>query len=433
MHVKSARILLASLLLCGCGEDDAATPETVQDAGAQTTGTDDVSEGADADDVPTPSTDGCAALQTQCVTLQQGCVGAVEGIEAHCALCPVGMYPSAALAQCETLPGTPLTHRFEDLVIPSGGEESSLCLSWFLNNPEEIWVNTVEFENAGWFHHSNWFFVPQGTMGYSPDESWYGCGGEGFDENAAAVVGGVVFAQSTQIAYEVQYLPTGTAIRIPPYSRIIGAVHLLNYGAEAQTTHAQMTLHTMKKAEVETPLTPFRLTYSALTLPPKMESEFTGECDLREDYSDLTGKDLDISLYYALPHFHGLGTSFSLEVLGGEKDGDVIFEQSGFGLDPYGRTFAEPIDLTGAHGIRFSCGYFNPREESVGWGIGDQEMCVMLGFVSGEMAFSAVVSEGTVLTDMDSATPETVVQNAGPCSILSFPFDPNKGGGLPLE
>jgi hypothetical protein len=37
-----------------------------------------------------------------------------------------------------------------------------------------------------------------------------------------------LFALSTQSHEETQQLPEGSAIRIPPYSRIIGASHLLN-------------------------------------------------------------------------------------------------------------------------------------------------------------------------------------------------------------
>src|SRR5205807_9881722 len=41
---------------------------------------------------------------------------------------------------------------------------------------------------------------------------------------------------------------------------------------------------------------------------------------------------------------------------------------------------ALPIYLAGADGLRFGCEFENPRDASVHWGFGDQEMCEYLGF-----------------------------------------------------
>ncbi|MFB6375396.1 MAG: hypothetical protein ABEN55_20280, partial [Bradymonadaceae bacterium] len=64
-----------------------------------------------------------------------------------------------------------------------------------------------------------------------------------------------------------------------------------------------------------------------------------------------------------------------------------------------------------------------PRDETVGWGIGDQEMCVMLGFADSDAVLDAAVNNGNKVVE----TRDGIVYNRGPCSVLSFPKNDNQG------
>jgi len=59
-----------------------------------------------------------------------------------------------------------------------------------------------------------------------------------------------------------------------------------------------------------------------------------------------------------------------------------LIEHIGYDGQPDGKTFDPPIDVAaaGASGLSLTCAFDNPRDVAVCWGIGDQEMCVMLGF-----------------------------------------------------
>lgn len=384
---------------------------------------------------PSPSVVGCQAIAGQCRTAQQGCIGAVDGVDAHCSLCPSGHGPQGELAQCAQLAGEARVLQFHDITLQPGEELDGVCQSVILNNETELWVNAVEFESEGAYHHSNWFFVPEGKVDYPPG-LWMDCYNSGFHEVEAALKGGVLYAQSTQVSRELQAFPAGAAVRIPPYSRVIGATHVLNFLAEERTTSSVLRLYTIDPADVAVKLTPFRLNYGALEIPAQSKSDFSGTCDIDERFQTLLGEPLDLQLYYALPHFHVLGSSFRLEISGGERDGELIFEQDGYGADPFGRVFDPPIDLTGAKGVRFTCGYTNPRDTSVGYGIGDQEMCVMLGFAASPLAFDAGVNENTAVNPLaggDVSSEGATVHNEGPCLVQAFPFDQQKDGGLAPE
>src|SRR5690349_10921120 len=110
------------------------------------------------------------------------------------------------------------------ITIGAGVEEEDTCQSWTLNNPTELWVSGISQHNDGGYHHANWFFVPDDQFDV-PDGTW-SCNEHGFAELQAAILGGYLFALSTQSHDEAQELSEGDAIRIPPYSRVIGASHL---------------------------------------------------------------------------------------------------------------------------------------------------------------------------------------------------------------
>ena len=327
-------------------------------------------------------------------------------------------------------PRTQWSHQFDTITLEAGKEHNGWCQSWILNNEEELWVNAVELVTGGGYHHSNWFFVPEGELDYPPG-LWKNCYNKGFHEIDAAVAGGVLFAQSTQVDTERQEFPAGVAVRIPPYSRIIGATHLLNVMPEPLETELHMHLWTIEADAVSVPLTPFRLSYLDLDIPAQSKADFTGECEIRTSYEAIAGEPYDMELYWVLPHYHSRGDGFELTHLGGDKDGESIFEVGEFSTEPFGVVFDPPISLSGSDGLRFTCRYDNELEKPIHWGIGIHEMCVMLGFARSKLAFDISVLE----TDVSEAPaqPTEAIQNSGPCVVFGFPFDQEKAGGQPTE
>ncbi|HVV87857.1 MAG TPA: hypothetical protein VHE35_32680 [Kofleriaceae bacterium] len=314
------------------------------------------------------------------------------------------------------------------LTIPAGHEDEDTCQSWTLNNPTELWINGVTERNDGAYHHANWFFVPD-DMFALPDGTW-SCSDNNFSELNAAVIGGYLFALSTQSASEDQELPTGSAIRIPPYSRIIGSSHLLNASGDDITTTMHLQLHTIPPAEVKAKMAPARIQYHDLSLDPMAKSSFTTECLFDQAYQTQLGRPMQYELHYALSHYHGLGAYARLEIAGGPHDGQLLMEHDGFG-ENFGVAFEPPIDLAalGARGVRFTCGFDNPRQVPVGWGIGDQEMCVIALQAKTDLAWDGDVKAGTGTRVGPDQTGE--VKYNGPCDLLAFPWDFDKPGGPP--
>jgi hypothetical protein len=359
--------------------------------------------------VPTGPT--CADLASQCIANQQGCVESAAG--AQCEACAAGSY-AGSTGTCAPLPGTPLAHDFPIVSSSPGQEQLGECRSWTLDNDAEIWVNAVELAQDEHSHHSNWTHVPEDQFD-GPDGVWK-CGARAYDFYVAVGKGGLLYSQSTQAAHEVQKFPDHTAIRIPPHSRIISDIHILNTSAEAVAGHASLTLFQLAPEEVKVKLTSFHVEYDALDIAPHAVSRFTGDCSVAADVAKVTGAPFAPKVHYLLPHTHTLATGFTVEILGGPSDGQSLLDLGAYNGEAHGRAFDPPVDMSGSDGLRFACQYTNPRGASVGWGFGDQEMCELFGFSDSPVFFQSRVNKTTA-----TGTDGPVQLSSGPCTTEVFP------------
>jgi hypothetical protein len=365
---------------------------------------------------PTAKPSACDLLA--CGASQKICVD--DGAGARCEACATGQYVGDS-GKCEAIQGTQTSYQFAEFTVQAGEEIKGLCQSVTLNNATEIWVNAVELEQDEWSHHSNWTFVPSDRF-EGPDGVWK-CGDRDYDQVTAALAGGVLYAQSTQAVREVQKFPDGVAVRIPPYSRIIGDVHLLNASGSAATGSIKLNIYSIPKEQVAHKLVPFHLDYYGLAIPPHAKSRFVGECTLTDKFA-AAGEMFNPQVYFILPHTHAMAAGFFLEILGGPRDGETIIQLPAYDGEAHGRVYQKPIDMTGAEGYRFGCEYHSQRDTTVKWGFGDQEMCELLGFAEANVAHeSRITAAEEVGADGD------VRIFSAPCTTIAFKWDHEKPGG----
>ena len=274
------------------------------------------------------------------------------------------------------------TYHFGPYALAAGQERDTQCVSVTLDNEQPMFVNEVSLTTGPGFHHSNWFWVPEGSYP-GPDGIWR-CSERGFDEPLAAAVGGVLFAQSTQAAAETQAFPAGVAIPIPPRSKIVAGVHMLNASDQPISTELDLAVTSIARADMHTQLAGLSFTNQALELPPGRTSSFTVDCDFDDIHRRQLLRAPDFNLYYVLPHYHDLGLGIDLIATGPGGDVTVVSTESAVG-EPLGQRLSPAFSMRGHTGLRFTCHFDNPRAEVVRWGNGDQEMCVMLAFTDSEM------------------------------------------------
>ena len=289
------------------------------------------------------------------------------------------------------------------------GDNIYTCQSWTLDNDEELWVNAVHMTTQGGFHHANLLFVPEDRFD-GPDGTWP-CSEREYGEVAAGVAGGVFFAMSTQATEDDQAFPPGAAYRIPPRSRIIGGVHVLNTTTARLDTAMTVRATTLPRASVTKPLQELYITNTALDIPARTVGAFTTDCNVATTYRSHAREAMAFNIYYVLPHFHEIATEFKLELSGGTRDGDVVFETGGGVGDPLGLTMTEPFNVAGATGFRLTCTFDNSSDALVSYGLNrEDEMCVLLAYTDAPVKVlgqsNGISTAGT--PDLDGIVPFTV-------------------------
>lgn len=338
------------------------------------------------------------------------------------------------LAACQDFPatddeGTPegppetrtITHGFGPLGLPAFEDNAGRCASWRLNNEQALYVQAVQLANEGSFHHSNWIVVPEDA--YPGEDGYWDCASRGFEEVSAAQTGTVLFAQSTQSYDEEQRLAPGAVIKIPPRHKIVGLLHTLNSSPRDAEAGLWLSLELLHPRFVTSVVTPMTLQYRSLDIPGEQESRFTGSCDLNAAHALATLKPLSLRLHYILPHYHYLGNYFDVTVIGGELDGQSVYQLNGFNGEGNGKTFDPPLELPGATGIRFTCGYDNWRNTPVRWGNGDGEMCVMLALVEADAVMGATVDSYNQLVGVTDG----ILEYTGACLAGALAKRPTQG------
>lgn len=315
-----------------------------------------------------------------------------------------------------------ITHAFGPLSMAAYEDNASRCGSWTLDNEEAIYAQAVTMANEGFFHHSNWFVVPEDV--YPGEDGYWDCKERGYSESGAAVAGTVLFAQSTQSYTEEQRLSPGAVVKIPPRSKIVVGLHTLNLSPRDTKSRLWLTLEPIHPSEVTAVVSPLAIQYSDLLIPSHSESRFRADCDLDRAHENATGNPMNLQLHYILPHYHYLGNYFDVTVRGGARDGESILRFEGFDGEANGVTFDPPLDLGDATGLSVTCGFDNWRSEDVTWGNGDGEMCIAMMLVEADAVMAGTVDNGMV-TDVDGDIPVST----GDCVALAV--KKSKGQTMP--
>ena len=121
-------------------------------------------------------------------------------------------------------------------------------------------------------------------------------------------------------------------------------------------------------------------TNESIALPPHRASRFTIECDL-EPRTARAGPPLDFKIYYALAHYHELGTGITVEAVraDGTRGDDLRdHDRVGDALGGADRAGASRWPATRSCGSRATS--TTRATTTVRWGVGDAEMCTFLAF-----------------------------------------------------
>jgi hypothetical protein len=209
-------------------------------------------------------------------------------------------------------------------------------------------------------------------------------GGEGFDILNG---GSVLFASSTQVSgVEWRTFSDGDGFPVRDGYEIVARMHYLNTGAAPITVAPKYEWLTIDESKVVHRLSPFLWEYIRFKIPPKSEHTVTASCAIPPG----------MHIASAMPHMHARGVSFSAGFAGGALDGKRFLDSKGY--DPEAGVvfqFEPALDLALAERVTFSCTWRNELDKQLTDGIGDNEMCILMGYAwPPEKTYAAVQSEG---------------------------------------
>jgi hypothetical protein len=286
-----------------------------------------------------------------------------------------------------------------------GGERLLVCQTFPLDNDGWLFVDGVTFSATG-VHHSNWFVTPEGAYpgpGGSADCEEFGFG---LSSMAAPMQNQVLFSQSPEAVDETQSFAQGAAFALAPHSQILVAYHVMNTGAEPLAAGVSAALRMRDESDVKVRLQSGGGLMGLLALPPLGRSRFYSDCTFATPPT--------FKSYFMLPHYHRYGTGMRLELIGGTRDGEVVWENEGAIGEALGTEIAPAVDFTGATGFRFSCTYENTTARTIySGGTAEDEMCSFYVSTDAKMQFYGVASPGF-------GSPERVDRGVDASGLHSF-------------
>jgi hypothetical protein len=251
------------------------------------------------------------------------------------------------------------------------GEEQTFCVAWPFPAQKRDLVYAAKIYTSGGLHHSNVYSsVIDPQLGNNP---YPGCH-PGADDVFAQIGEGipdVLFANSTQVqGAETLLFPAGMAYRLHLDREVVANVHLLNTTPEPITAEVVYDFYTMPEDALEEELVPLVLDNEVIDVPAMQTGTSEADCPVWNG-----------SIVSLMPHNHEFTDRFLVETIDANEQSTVIYEKTGFDTDTDIAVFDEPISLDSVDRLRFSCRYVNTKSEPLGYGLGDQEMCILFGYM----------------------------------------------------
>lgn len=256
------------------------------------------------------------------------------------------------------------------------GDEVEDCRAWpFPKLKNHVVYAARVYTNSG-LHHSNMFGVTLAAAGPSP---YPNCVPHQADVSAqlprflAGDILDVLFANTTQIQGGEQIVfPKGMGFKLKTEGREIASqIHWLNAESKSITSEIVYDIFTMPDSELTQEIVPFVYDNEAFSIAPHTKGTIATSCDLLHDA-------MIVSL---MPHAHKRTTSFDAELIDADGMAKSILHTGGFDGSTQIMVFDQPISTAGFTGIRHSCAVSNDLSQPIVYGIGENEMCTLFGYL----------------------------------------------------
>lgn len=251
------------------------------------------------------------------------------------------------------------------------GQEIDTCVSWSIPDLHNNVVYSARLYTTPGLHHSNVTARPiDPELGPQP---YPGCIHGATDPFATISEGipDVIFASSTQIVgNEDIVFPPGKGYRLDTTREITTSIHYINTTNDVLRAEVAYDVYTMPDADLVDEVAPWVLSNYDFAVPPQSSARVQADCPV-------FGGDV----LMMMPHTHQFIDVFSADALAPDQAPRRILEQHGYDLKSNIQSFNPPVSLEGVDHLRFTCDYVNTSDRTLHYGIGDNEMCILFGYI----------------------------------------------------
>jgi len=238
-----------------------------------------------------------------------------------------------------------------------------------LDNSEDLYLNRVEITMREGSHHFILYDYPDGNRPAANQyRDYYNANGS-FNISTIASILNQRFVFGTQWRNTDYSYPPGVALKIPAGTGYDLNSHYVNATGVVQTGEVSVNLHTMPEGQVQHIAENIFESFEDIVIP-------SGKVTTLERTSTF---DERMHVFQLTSHAHKHMTEFEIYIVGGDRDGELIFFTNDWEHPPL-LTFDPPITLEKGHGLRARATYDNNTDKTLRFGLlSEDEMMIMFG------------------------------------------------------
>lgn len=238
-----------------------------------------------------------------------------------------------------------------------------------LDNTSELFVNRVTITMREGSHHFILYDYPDGNKPIANQYRDIYTENGNFNLATVASILDQRFVFGTQWRNTDYFYPPGVALKLPSDAGFDLNAHYVNKTDEIKVGEVSVNLHTIPKSEVAYVAENLFESYQDFRLPPNQVTTI----ERQSLFNDR------MHVFQLTSHAHRHMTEFEIYIVGGERDGELIYVTQDWEHPPL-LTFDPPIILEKGEGFRAKATYNNDTNKTLRFGLlSEDEMMIIFG------------------------------------------------------
>jgi hypothetical protein len=164
--------------------------------------------------------------------------------------------------------------------------------------------------------------------------------------------------------------PAGVALKVPANTALDLNAHYFNKQAASLSGENFINIYTVPQAAVTKEAKAINFANYNFSIPANQRKTIT---------TDFTFPNA-VSLFMLTSHFHKTGEKFVIKILGGARNGEVVYENTDW-QHPFTLNFTTPIQLNAGEGLTSVATYNNTTNKTINFGLtSEDEMNIIFGY-----------------------------------------------------